>query len=340
VGQVWRRTAEHVPQEGVSAPLPRFELPTLEPVDWGPAPPSEPRRLPQVDSSPSRDSWASSEEIRPEDILEDDPSIEVLSIDLEDELEIEVDAEEPLKAAVDVPHAERRYPSPLITVAPQVRPPSGELPPHLSQGQDSPAPHFLIRSLPLTNDRPVDEARKGRITPSIVPVAIDFALGAADSPFAYDPNPARRKLRRRLAIAAVAVAGLFAVGVALRPKIAKFIAPRAALAATVREPLAVARVAVPPPETAAPPPAPPKNEATSSHRAGVASIDVANLPQASVGTVTLAAAAAEHRLFVDGVVRPRGEAVVSCGKHRVKVGSRGRTRIVDVPCGGDVAADL
>src|SRR5580698_4735005 len=87
VGQVWRRTAEHVPQEGVSAPLPRFELPTLEPVDWGPTPPSEPRRLLQADVSPSRDSWASSEEIRPEDILEDDPSIEVLSVDLEDELE-------------------------------------------------------------------------------------------------------------------------------------------------------------------------------------------------------------------------------------------------------------
>jgi hypothetical protein len=266
---------------------------------------------------PSRDSWASSEEIRPEDILEDDPTIEVLSVDLEDELEIEVDAEEPLKAAVDVPHAEHRYPSPLITVAPQVHPPAAELPPHLSQRQDSPALEVLIRSLPLTNDRPVEEARKGRITPSIVPVAIDFAHGAADSPFAYDPNPARRKLRPRLAIAAVAVAGLFAVGIALRPKIAKFIAPTAALGATVREPLAVARVAVSPPETAAPPPAPPQNEATSSHRAGVASIDVANLPQASVGTVTLAAAAAEHRLFVDGVVRPRGEAGVGCGKHRV-----------------------
>jgi hypothetical protein len=321
--------------------LPRFELPTLEPIDWGPTPPSEPRRLLHADASPSADSWASSEEISPEDILEDDPAIEVLSIDLEDELEIDVvDAEEPLKAAVDVPHAEHFYPSPLITVTTDVRPPAGELPRQLSQRQDSRALDALVRSLPLTNSLPLEEARRGQITPSIVPVAIDFARGAADSRIAYDPPPVTRKLRPRLAIAIAAVAGLVAVGVALRPKTAKSSAPPATLGATIREPVAISRVAVPSPEIAVPPPAPPQNEATSSHRAAVASIDVANLPQASVGTVTLAAAAAEHRLFVDGVVRPRGEAVVSCGKHRVKVGSRGRTRIVDVPCGGDVAADL
>jgi hypothetical protein len=40
-------------------------------------------------------------------------------------------------------------------------------------------------------------------------------------------------------------------------------------------------------------------------------------------------------LIVDGVLAPSGSAVVKCGKHVVKVGSRGRWQVVDVACGGE-----
>lgn len=45
-----------------------------------------------------------------------------------------------------------------------------------------------------------------------------------------------------------------------------------------------------------------------------------------------------HRVFVDGRVVGSGGAplVVRCGKHEVRVGSRGRRRTVEVPCGGDL----
>jgi hypothetical protein len=55
-----------------------------------------------------------------------------------------------------------------------------------------------------------------------------------------------------------------------------------------------------------------------------------------VGTISLAAAASMHRLFVDGKVAPSGSQVVKCGVHVVQVGSRGIRRYVTVPCGEEV----
>jgi hypothetical protein len=57
---------------------------------------------------------------------------------------------------------------------------------------------------------------------------------------------------------------------------------------------------------------------------------------ATVGTLRVDPQAAGHRVWVDGVVLTAGAALVRCGEHQVKVGSSGRTRTIDVPCGGDI----
>ena len=71
----------------------------------------------------------------------------------------------------------------------------------------------------------------------------------------------------------------------------------------------------------------------------VPTVSVQSLPQVGVGTVSLAAVAASHRLFVDGRVAEGGSAVVKCGPHLVQVGSRGVRRTVEIPCGQEVVLD-
>jgi len=58
---------------------------------------------------------------------------------------------------------------------------------------------------------------------------------------------------------------------------------------------------------------------------------------ATTGRLLTAPEEKGHRIFVDGRVAGGGGApiVVRCGKHAVRVGSRGVVRQVDVPCGGD-----
>jgi hypothetical protein len=59
---------------------------------------------------------------------------------------------------------------------------------------------------------------------------------------------------------------------------------------------------------------------------------------ASTGTIVPPAAAAGHRVFVDGKLKGNGAApiIVSCGKHTVKIGSTGVPADVNVPCGKTV----
>jgi hypothetical protein len=74
--------------------------------------------------------------------------------------------------------------------------------------------------------------------------------------------------------------------------------------------------------------APSTNEATA--------VPVQNLPRVASGTISLAAVAASHRLFVDGRVAEGASATVTCGRHLVQVGSRGARRYVNVPCGQEI----
>jgi hypothetical protein len=68
----------------------------------------------------------------------------------------------------------------------------------------------------------------------------------------------------------------------------------------------------------------------------IPAVSVQNLPRVEAGTISLAAVAASHRLFIDGRLAPNGTATVSCGSHVVQVGSRGVRKRVDVPCGQEI----
>lgn len=56
----------------------------------------------------------------------------------------------------------------------------------------------------------------------------------------------------------------------------------------------------------------------------------------TTGTLRFDVTTAGHRVWVDGVLLLSDAAIVKCGPHRVRVGSLGSTRFVDVPCGGEV----
>jgi hypothetical protein len=57
-----------------------------------------------------------------------------------------------------------------------------------------------------------------------------------------------------------------------------------------------------------------------------------------MGDVTPPAAAAGHRIFVDGKVVGNGTDTVrvKCGSHTIKIGSSGTPQTIDVPCGGSL----
>jgi hypothetical protein len=55
-----------------------------------------------------------------------------------------------------------------------------------------------------------------------------------------------------------------------------------------------------------------------------------------VGTLRLDPSVEAQRVFVDGVALSASAALLRCGPHDVAMGSIGRTRTIDVPCGGEV----
>ena len=62
-------------------------------------------------------------------------------------------------------------------------------------------------------------------------------------------------------------------------------------------------------------------------------------PRETTGRLLTDASEKGHRIFVDGRFAGGGGAplVVRCGRHDVRVGSAGRLRKIDVPCGGDLS---
>lgn len=69
-----------------------------------------------------------------------------------------------------------------------------------------------------------------------------------------------------------------------------------------------------------------------------ASSPAAAAPSASTGRLITAPAELGHRIFVDGRFAGGGGAplTVRCGRHDVRVGSAGRLRTVEIPCGGEL----
>ena len=59
-------------------------------------------------------------------------------------------------------------------------------------------------------------------------------------------------------------------------------------------------------------------------------------PASTVGTLRLDPSVEAQRVFVDGIALSASATLLRCGPHDVAMGSIGRTRTIDVPCGGEV----
>ncbi|HEY8039382.1 MAG TPA: hypothetical protein VIF15_06290 [Polyangiaceae bacterium] len=59
-------------------------------------------------------------------------------------------------------------------------------------------------------------------------------------------------------------------------------------------------------------------------------------PASTTGTLRVDPSTEQQRVYVDGLVLSAPAAILRCGPHDVAVGSVGRTRTIDVPCGGEV----
>jgi hypothetical protein len=297
VAQAHQRMTGQRVQNDPAKPLPSFEMPWIEAVD----PDRTLKWRPLRADGRVAPSANSTEEISADDVLE----------------VIKVGRMMPGEATPEVVSADvasvaalrsRVCPNPRITVVPE---PSPRLPPRPPEDRADP--------LRFT------EPERG----SVAPVALDdnpFLRSRAASTFSLDDTPyGFRMPRMGVAIAAGlgAMIGIFVLVFALGSAGAK------PVVRSGERPAAAAPTPVAP--------APQVKAASEGARSSVQTIDVTSLPQAHVGSVSLSMAVTGHRLFVDGAVVSNGSAVVSCGKHLVKVGSKGRKQEVDVPCGTDVA---
>jgi hypothetical protein len=140
--------------------------------------------------------------------------------------------------------------------------------------------------------------------PSLTPLAADYD----EEP---DPREARRKRLVRIVASVVMTAVAILVLGLLRRGLESDVAASAGATTIPLVPLA---------EPAAAKPA-------------IPTIAVDALPASTQGTIVHTS---KRRLIVDGSVIQSARLTVSCGKHTVKV-AWGKARVVDVPCGGEVA---
>jgi hypothetical protein len=309
-------------------------MPTLEAIDLASTPAGEPYLV----APGSKASRASSIEISIDDFLEEVATTNAGPMLLEEEnLEepgFEILSEDCLKSYVEF------YPPPRIAVATDSHIGLEELRPSaLSvEAASDPEKDASLKLADPTGGPSLQNHQTIHVVPSFLPVAMDLSPARADlTTSLMGVKGALGRGRLALAVTSAAIAALCVVVLGLRssaathrpapPDPATTPTPRVAAAAPSAS---QARGVGAPAEIAG---------GKTPARTGAPGIDVGNLPQAPVGTITRSTSASGHRLFVDGIVSPRGEAVVSCGKHRVKVGSRGRTQVVEVPCGGSVVAE-
>jgi hypothetical protein len=354
-----RWSAERNPQDRGAGPLPSFEMPSAEAIDA-----DKTLKRPRVRAK-SPKSPNATEEISVEDVLEvaDLDSVSTQEIDADDILDV-------------IPLRQRIYPNPRIIHIPEGDPAHGmpaiPRPPATpwelaassaraaSLAATPPRPRLPTRILtpvpPSYDDLAVAEGSPpvSRVA-TIAPVALDIeqpdagsARRRAESTFSLDTFAGNRSKRRRvdvaIAVTVGAFVGIFLLGLTLRSVSAKPVVQVGPLRASSpaahaangaaersRAPIAIARAATETTSTglSSEMKAAPKTSSTPS-------VDVSSLPQAQVGSISLASSATGHRLFVDNSVYASGSAVVSCGRHFVRVGSRGRAMTVDVPCGTDV----
>jgi hypothetical protein len=133
---------------------------------------------------------------------------------------------------------------------------------------------------------------------------------------ARDPQfPERRRRLVRLVAGTVGACTLILVAAGVARLLHPSPGPAVATPITIAE---NAPAPAPPPPTAAPdpPPAEPPSAPTT-------------------GTLRIQKPALPGHVWLDGKKLSQAEQAVACGKHKVKVGTWGRARTVDVPCGGE-----
>jgi hypothetical protein len=133
------------------------------------------------------------------------------------------------------------------------------------------------------------------------------------------PPPARRRRLRRVVVGTVTACGLILIA-AVSIHLARPNQDATAFAATTT-------TAIVPPTASAPGPAP-------SPVAAAVAAPPAEVPE--TGTVDLQRPATAGHVWLDGQKLSAASATVSCGKHQIKVGARGRAHAIDIPCGGEI----
>lgn len=190
-------------------------------------------------------------------------------------------------------------------------------------------------------------------TPSVAPVAL-AAMHTPVAPFApFAPPAAKRGISGVLVALALFVSGVTVAAVVVLALLPAHTVERAKASARTlvdRAPsspsapaqavAAPARAPVPAPSPSpAPSPAPAPKLAHAPAADAMPSVPVGALPKPAIPSdttlVTLPARAAGHRVYVDNVVLPDGvsPAKIRCGKRTIKIGSQGKPREVDLPCG-------
>ena len=138
------------------------------------------------------------------------------------------------------------------------------------------------------------------------------------------PTPPRPRARALVAAGLLALVGLLGVALARRGE-SRAIASQGHLEPGPRH----AAAATPAASDTSSRPLPPAANASGD----VPMVSVDSLPRPNTGTVV---GSPGHRLFIDGAVARGFSAVVRCGAHVVQVGSAGKARSVDVPCGAEL----
>jgi serine/threonine protein kinase len=202
--------------------------------------------------------------------------------------------------------------------------------------------------------------RRGKVVAKVGPTVTVSASAAARPPSAVSPpvTAASVTAAREVTAPTAAVAATPATGTTTPQTLApQTLAPQTGSAATAKgtaSPTSIASAVAT--SAAAPSTAGTSAAATPAASASAAAavapgtadtaapagaVPITPMTSSTMGDVKPPAAAAGHRIFVDGKVAGNGTETihVRCGVHTIKVGSSGMAQSVDVPCGGEIALE-
>ncbi len=192
---------------------------------------------------------------------------------------------------------------------------------------------------------PIHTGSYQHAAPSLAPVAPPAPI----APIAYQPLPVVPQQQPRRSYAVVIIlavfAGLFVVGAAgaillyLRANqdtlVTKTVTTATETATATAMPTSTATATATATATVTATATATATASVASSATTTASASETPTPGPNEGVLIMPASAQGHRVFVDGKVKGDGTApiVVPCGQHSVQIGSQGKPRDVNVPCG-------